>query len=79
VDDDFVVRWQYPAIQADLIVEKLRYLNPKMSSIEIGEGSIPGTLSHFWAKSSEAAFIDTVSWDKSTREASDLAPFLEAG
>lgn len=41
-DEGFVVRWQAPALQADLIVEKLRALNPKMSTIEIGERSIPG-------------------------------------
>jgi hypothetical protein len=40
--DEFVVRWQNPSLQADLVVEKLRTLNPKMSAIEIGEISIPG-------------------------------------
>ena len=37
-----VIRWQNPALQADLVVEKLRTLNPKMSAIELGELSIPG-------------------------------------
>lgn len=41
-EDEFVVRWQNPALQADLVVEKLRTLNPKMSAIELGELSIPG-------------------------------------
>lgn len=41
-DEEFVVRWQNPALQADLIVEKLRTLNPNMSAIEIGELTIPG-------------------------------------
>jgi hypothetical protein len=43
-DEDFVVRWQNPALQADLVVEKLRTLNPNLSSIELGELLIPGTL-----------------------------------
>jgi hypothetical protein len=42
-EDEFVVRWQNPALQADLVIEKLRTLNPKMSAIELGERSIPGT------------------------------------
>jgi hypothetical protein len=43
-EDEFVVRWQNPALQADLVIEKLRTLNPKMSAIELGELSIRGTL-----------------------------------
>ena len=48
-DDEFVVRWQNPALQADLVVEKLRTLNPKLSAIELGELSIPGMFPlHQW-------------------------------
>jgi hypothetical protein len=46
-EDDFVVRWQNPALQADLVAEKLRTLNPKMSSIELGELAIPGRFTSF--------------------------------
>jgi hypothetical protein len=41
-EEDFVVRWQNPALQADLVLEKVRTLNPKMSAIELGELSLPG-------------------------------------
>lgn len=43
-EEGLIVRWQSAALQADLLVEKLRTLNPKMSSIEIGERSISGNL-----------------------------------
>jgi hypothetical protein len=42
-EEDFVVRWQNPALQADLVLEKVRTLNPKMSAIELGELSLPGS------------------------------------
>ena len=79
-DDEFVVRWQFPALQADLVVEKLRALNPNMSSIEIGERSIPGKLALICITNIlEKAFIGTAAWEKSTRDAVDLPTFLETG
>ena len=44
-----MIRWQSPALQADLIVEKLRELNPKMSAIELGELKIPGSFGLYWS------------------------------
>jgi hypothetical protein len=41
-EDEFVIRWQAPALQADFILEKLRSLNPSLSTIELVERSIPG-------------------------------------
>ena len=41
-EEDFVPRWQNPALQADLVLERVRALYPKLSSIELSELSIPG-------------------------------------
>ena len=74
------MRWQSTALQADLVVEKLRTLNPKMSSIEIGERSIPGISSYgLFPYTIEKAFVDTASWTSPQRNASDLPEFLEKG
>jgi hypothetical protein len=78
-DDDFVIRWQSPALQADLVVEKLRILNPNMSAIELGELSIPGFSSHEYIYDLEKGFFDTASWDSSQRNAIDLPDFLQHG
>ena len=78
-EDECVIRWQAPALQADFLLEKLRILNPTLSTIELVERSIPGIMSFLVSFNfSEKLLVDTSTWESPKRDAAELPSFLES-